>query len=463
MCSSDLASFDELLSGLGTKTTFDRLYKAQVMSMKYTSVLPEISSDLKKINKLLLGMISDSEESNGILDAVLDTLGLGDMFGKRKVRPGARARLRRIKALKAARLAAKSSAAGAAATAAAFSPKIENKPASKSPTKVPFEKASKKIPDLIKKYVSKIAWKIIPGVGVGLGLLDAGSRILSGDYQGAIIDAAGAAAGAAAIITSPSVAGAAALTSAQVSAYAVNTARDIYKEAYGVYPSEDEDDADGTVVEKFGRIYDGFIEAMKEDNKNKPSPYDVPEEYDSITGEPVRQSQTEDYSNQASGQIRRTNLFPNPRISTSPIPERTPSSTPVDVFRGQSATNTPEDETAARAKLFRGQNAIPLPPEEDEEGRKAALMGTSNLPPIPAVNGTNSKIADKISSLSTDVNDARISEARAPIVASIPTKSTMYTPPSEEIDLTKLPIASVYNEDFMNDFFGSRQQSFATG
>ena len=68
------ASFDELLSGLGTKTTFDRLYKAQVMSMKYTSVLPEISSDLKKINKLLLGMISDSEESNGILDAVLDTL-----------------------------------------------------------------------------------------------------------------------------------------------------------------------------------------------------------------------------------------------------------------------------------------------------------------------------------------------------------------------------------------------------
>mgnify|MGYP003344114842 FL=1 len=73
------------------------------------------------------------------------------------------------------------------------------------------------------------------------------------------------------------------------------------------------------------------------------------------------------------------------------------------------------------------------------------------------------KIADKISSLSTDVNDARISEARAPIVASIPTKSTMYTPPNEEIDLTKLSIASVYNEDFMNDFFGSRQQSFATG
>ena len=69
------ASFDELLSGLGTKTTFDRLYKAQVMSMKYTSVLPEISSELKKINKLLLGMIQNQTGDKSFLDNILDSLG----------------------------------------------------------------------------------------------------------------------------------------------------------------------------------------------------------------------------------------------------------------------------------------------------------------------------------------------------------------------------------------------------
>jgi len=455
------ASFDETLSNLGTKTTFERLYKAQVMSLKYTSVLPDMSKDLKNINNLLKRMIVESEESGGILDTILDALGLGDIFGRRKVKPGARARLKRIQAIRAARLAAQTSAA---ATAAKVSPTVAPKPAPKTPTKVPFEEAAKKIPDLIKKYASKITWKIIPGIGIGAGLIDAGLRIAQGDYEGALIDAAGAGAGAAAILTSPSVVGAAALTAAQVGAFATNTARDIYKEAYGVYPGEDEDDEDGTVAEKYKKIYDGFIEAIKEATANKPSPYDIPEDYDVITGEPIPQRQPETGTNQRSGRIRSANLFPAPTTPTTPTQQAAPI-TPVNVFGGQNASDIPEDENAARAKLFKGQNAIPLPPEEDEEGRRAAMVGSPNLPPppAPAGNETSSKIGDKISSLSSDISDARITAASTPIVASVPAKSSMNTPPSDEVDMTRLPVASAYNEEFMTEFFGSRQQSFATG
>ena len=53
--------------------------------------------------------------------------------------------------------------------------------------------------------------------------------------------------------------------------------------------------------------------------------------------------------------------------------------------------------------------------------------------------------------------------ASTPIVTSVPAKSSMNTPPSDSVDMTRLPIASVYNDEFMTEFFGSRQQSFATG
>jgi hypothetical protein len=438
------ASFDETLSNLGTKTTFERLYKAQVISMKYTSVLPDMSKDLKNINKLLKAMIEDSNESGGILDTILDALGLGDMFGRRKVKPGARARLKRIQAIRAARLAAQASTVGAAVNAAKISPTVTPKPTPPSPTKVSSREAAKKIPDLLKKYASKITWKIIPGIGIGAGLIDAGLRIAQGDYKGALIDAAGAGAGAAAILTSPSIVGAAALTAAQVGAFATNSARDIYREAYNVYPEDDEDDEDGTVAEKYKNIYDGFIEAIKEATKNKPSPYDIPEDYDVITGEPLRQTQPETGSNQRSGRIRTGNLFPTPTTPTTPRQQAAPI-TPVNVFGGQ--------------------NAIPLPPEEDEESRRAALIGVSNLqmPPAPTVNEASSKTGDKISSLSSDISDARIAAASTPIVTSVPAKSSMNTPPSDEVDMTRLPVASAYNEEFMAEFFGSRQQSFATG
>ena len=451
------ASFDELLSNMGSKTTFERLHKAQVMSMKYTSVLPEMSRDLKNINNLLKAIISDSEESGGILDTILDALGLGDLFGKRKVRPGARARLKRIQAIRAARLAA----AASAASAAKLSPTVAPKPTPTKPTKVPFKEAAKKIPDLLKKYASKIAWKIIPGIGVGIGLFEAAKRITEGDYKGAIIDAAGVGAGAAAIITSPSVVGAAALTAAQVGAFATNSARDIYKDAYGVFPEDDEDDEDGTVADKYKKIYDGFIEAVKEMTANKPSLYDTPETYDAITGAPIPQTQPETGTNQRSGRIRSGNLFPAP---TTPTQQTTSTITPVNVFGGQNASNVPEDEHEARAKLFKGQKAIPLRPEEDEEGRRADIVGTSRLPPPdPVINQSGSKIGDKISSISSDINDARITAASTPIVSTVPAKSSMNTPPSDEVDMTRLPIASAYNEEFMTEFFGSRQQSFATG
>ena len=122
------ASFDELLSGLGTKTTFDRLYKAQVMSMKYTSVLPEISSELKKINKLLLGMIQNQTGEKSFLDNILDSLGLGDSIGGKKRKPGARERLKRIKAIRAERLAAQAAAAKVTPTPTPEVPKVAPKP-----------------------------------------------------------------------------------------------------------------------------------------------------------------------------------------------------------------------------------------------------------------------------------------------------------------------------------------------
>ena len=269
------ASFDELLSGLGTKTTFDRLYKAQVMSMKYTSVLPEISSDLKKINKLLLGMIQNQTGEKSFLDNILDSLGLGDSIGGKKRKPGARERLKRIKAIRAERLAAQAAAAKVAPTPtpevpAAKTNSIQQRQKAPNGTKwdekakrwrgadgkfVKAPVAKETLKDIIKTRVAKAAGKLIPGLGIAFGLWEVFQRVSEGDYTGA-----GIAAGSALASSFPGIG-----TGIGIAGFAANLARDVYKEAYGVFPEKD-DDSD--VFEKYEELVNMIInELTKKDIK----------------------------------------------------------------------------------------------------------------------------------------------------------------------------------------------------
>jgi hypothetical protein len=64
-----------------------------------------------------------------------------------------------------------------------------------------------------------------------------------------------------------------------------------------------------------------------------------------------------------------------------------------------------------------------------------------------------------VSSASTAVSDARLDEARTPIVTTMP--ATTSTPrPRIEDSAPAGQIASVYNEELMRDIFGNRQQAF---
>ena len=113
-----------------------------------------------------------------------------------------------------------------------------------------FMKVEKEtITGIIKKSVGKVAGKIVPGLGLALGLYDAYSRAKEGDFVGAALAAGG---GGAALI--PGIG-----TGVAIAAAATNIARDVYKEAYGVFPEEDES---GEKAKRSKDIMDEIIKEM---------------------------------------------------------------------------------------------------------------------------------------------------------------------------------------------------------
>ena len=492
-------SFDEVLSNLGTKTTFERLQKAQIMSLKYTSVLPEMSKDLKNINKLLKAMIDDSDKGGGILDTILDALGLGDMFGKRKVRPGARERLKRIQAIRAARVAG---AAGASPTVPKPTPTAEGVKYDekakrfrdaktgrfvKAPTGATEKVEVKSIKELIKNKAGKLAGKVIPGLGIALGLWDVGERLLRSppDYTGAAISTGS---GAASIF--PGIG-----TGVAIAGFASNMARDVYNDAYGVYPEQDDEkDEEGrTVPDKFKEIYDGIIEEISGSKNIKPIPSEARPELDAALDKYLKARGGNAYAalkarealdaiaknyginaetlDKEIGNVRNakagvsddqskileelTNQYSQPK--QVPTPSQTPAASP-----------TPVSQQASGSETTPG-SSVDFPTAESGSGTTLEPT-TPNVPTPPSAsldtNSTESKSLSsgkQIAAISASVGDAQMAQASTPIVTSVPAKSSMNTPPSDTVDMTRLPIASVYNDEFMSEFFGSRQQSFATG
>jgi hypothetical protein len=112
------------------------------------------------------------------------------------------------------------------------------------------------ITKLILKRVGSTAGKIIPGIGLALGLYDAYNRAMDGDVVGASIAAGAGAAG-----SIPGVG-----TGIALAAAAANIARDVYKEAYGVFPEADES---GDVAKNLKSIMDETIGAL---TNKKPGP-----------------------------------------------------------------------------------------------------------------------------------------------------------------------------------------------
>ena len=495
------ASFDEVLSNLGTKTTFERLQKAQVMSMKYTSVLPEMSKDLKNINKLLKAMIDDSGGGGGILDTILDALGLGDMFGKRKVRPGARERLKRIQAIKAARVAG---AAGAASAVPKSTPTPEVKPNAIQGKGSPpagakwDEKANRwrgangrfvkaEIPKetlkgLIKGKVLGVSGKIIPGLGIGFGLYDIYQRIGKGDYTGI-----GIAAGSAVASLFPGIG-----TGVAIAGTAANLARDVYEEAYGVYPEKDDE---GDVQEKYKELLDMMMEELTGKNVqplseeqykqlipklqeasnttrdrrrillNRPGGiYDEASKL-SINRDTV-DNEMQNIKNEKAAVIQdeQSKLLEqlSSSVKTAPTPSETPAASPTPV---------PQQTSGASGSETTPGSPVDFPTAGNGGGSGVTLEPpTASVPTPPTASLDTSSTESKslssgqqIAAISASVGDAQMAAASTPIVTSVPAKSSMNTPPSDSVDMTRLPIASVYNDEFMTEFFGSRQQSFATG
>ena len=512
------ASFDELLSGLGTKTTFDRLYKAQVMSMKYTSVLPEISSDLKKINKLLLGMIQNQTGEKSFLDNILDSLGLGDSIGGKKRKPGARERLKRIKAIRAERLAAQAAAAKVTPTPTPEVPKVAPKPTpevpaaktnsiqqrQKAPNGTKWDEKAKRwrgadgkfvkapvaketLKDIIKTRVAKAAGKLIPGLGIAFGLWEVFERVSKGDYTGA-----GIAAGSALASSFPGIG-----TGIGIAGFAANLARDVYEEAYGVFPEQDEE---GDVQEKYEELVNMIIyELTKKDIKpispeNQAKLEPLLNQYKDATTKFQRHriatdlrnlgasmginADTIDYELEKIRQGKAGEIqSAESKLLEELINEQSSRLRPGEV-EGQVRTgNVTPDNSAGGGRGSvnpptvnpESNTDFPLNPLNEENGSSVSLEPPSNNVPTPPAAQSSLDTSDigksgsRISAASSSVAEAQLDDITTPRVISNPANSTMYTPPSEEIDMTKLPIASVYNEDFMNDFFGSRQQSFATG
>lgn len=490
------ASFDELLSNMGSKTTFERLHKAQVMSMKYTSVLPEMSKDLKNINKLLGGMIETKSSDGGILDSILDALGLGDSFGRRKVRPGARERLKRIQAIRAERMAASASPVATKPTAEVKPNALQQKgkpPAgatwdeksnrwrdTKTGRFVKAEVSKETLKDVIKGKLAKHSGKIIPGLGIAFGLYEIFERMKKGDYTGV-----GISAGSALASTFPGIG-----TGIAISGVAANMARDIYEEAYGVYPEQDDE---GDVTEKYQQLVNMIIEELTKKNIQPVSPENrgklepLLNEYKNATNNLQRNKIAGNLRSLGSSMGINADTIDNELNAIRGLKAAESQKAESDLLeqlsnRQQSNTNETtgtirrSDSSAGGGRGFINpepvgdtRSSVDFPTREN--GNEATLEPpTENIPspPTPSLDTSSTEInsvgsGQKIAAISSSVGNAQLNEASAPIITSVPAKSSMNTPPSDEVDMTRLPIASAYNEEFMTEFFGSRQQSFATG
>ena len=124
------------------------------------------------------------------------------------------------------------------------------------------------ITTLIKKRVAGAAGKIIPGLGLALGLYDAYDRAMKGDVVGASLAAGGGAVG-----LLPGIG-----TGVSIAAAAANIARDVYNEAYGVFPEEDEG---GNVAKNLKSIMDETIESL---TNKKPGPPMTDADKDKLAG-----------------------------------------------------------------------------------------------------------------------------------------------------------------------------------
>ena len=109
------------------------------------------------------------------------------------------------------------------------------------------EKAT--ITGIIKAHIGGVAGKILPGVGLALGLWDGFDRMSKGDFNGAAISLGGGVAG-----VFPGVG-----TAVSIAAVATNMVRDVYNEAYGVFPEQDES---GEKTKRAKEILDEIVQTM---------------------------------------------------------------------------------------------------------------------------------------------------------------------------------------------------------
>ena len=507
----------ENLDKLTSKQLFQKILISTQTTVKNTSVLPAASKDLKAINVSLLKLLKFAEEGGfsgegndqerSMLETILDALGLGDLIpvkggGKSGRGKGAKDRLKKIQQIRTARVAAAAAAAGAGAANAVPkpTPTPEVKPNAvqgkgKPPAGAKWdEKANRwrgangrfvkaEIPKetlkgLIQSKVGSVSGKIIPGLGIGFGVYDIYQRIGKGDYHGI-----GIAAGSAVASLFPGIG-----TGVAIAGTAANIARDIYEEAYGVYP---ENDDEGDVQEKYKQLLDMIMEELTGKNVqplseeqykqlipmltevsnttrerrkillNRPNGiYDEASKLginrDTVDNEMqnIKNEKAAAIQNEQSKLLEQLSLSVKPAPTPSETPAASPTTSPIPV----GASDTPSSESPAIVPTTTtspaSSGAAPTSSTPTlRPGEVSGKIRSSEMPSQPTSGAA-------ISSASSAVSDAQLTEARTPIVTTMPATSS--TPRPRVVDSAPAAeIASVYNEELMKDIFGNRQQAFA--
>jgi hypothetical protein len=500
----------ENLDKLTSKQLFQKILISTQSTVKNTSVLPAAAKDLKAINVSLLKLLKFAEEGGfsgegndqerSMLETILDALGLGDLIpdkggGKSGRGKGAKDRLKKIQQIRAARVAAAVAAAGAGAASAVPkpTPTPEVKPNAvqgkgKPPTGATWDENAKRwrgangrfvkaeipketLKGLIQSKVGSVSGKIIPGLGIGFGLYDIYQRIGKGDYNGVTI-----AAGSAVASLFPGIG-----TGVAIAGTAANLARDIYNEAYGVYPEKDEE---GDVQQKYTELLDMMMEELtgkkvqplseeqynalipmltevsnttRERRKillNRPNGiYDKASKLginrDTVDNEMqnLKNEKADVIQNEQSKLLEQLSTS----VKTGPTPTSTsPTTSPIPV----GASDTPSSEGPAIVPTTTTSPAAPTSSTPTlRPGEVSGKIRSSEMPSQPTSGAA-------ISSASSAVSDAQLTEARTPIVTTMPATSS--TPRPRVVDSAPAAeIASVYNEELMKDIFGNRQQAFA--
>jgi hypothetical protein len=506
----------ENLDKLTSKQLFQKILITSQTTVKNTSVLPAAAKDLKAINVSLLKLLKFAEEGGfsgegndqerSMLETILDALGLGDLIpdkggGKSGRGKGAKDRLKRMQQSRAARTAAAAAAgAGAASAVPKPTPTPEVKPNAvqgkgKPPAGAKWdEKANRwrgangrfvkaEIPKetlkgLIQSKVGSVSGKIIPGLGIGFGVYDIYQRIKKDDYTGI-----GIAAGSAVASLFPGIG-----TGVAIAGTAANIARDIYEEAYGVYPEKDEE---GDVQQKYTELLDMIMEELtgkkvqplseeqynalipmltevsnttRERRKillNRPNGiYDKASKLginrDTVDNEMqnLKNEKAAAIQNEQSKLLEQLTTSVKTAPTSSETSAASPTTSPIPV----GASDTPSSEgpaivpTTTTSPAASGAAPTSSTPTL-RPGEVSGKIRSSEMPSQPTSGAA-------ISSASSAVSDAQLTEARTPIVTTMPATSS--TPRPRVVDSAPAAeIASVYNEELMKDIFGNRQQAFA--